>query len=163
MSLKKEILMLLGAGLLSGCASYGPPYVPQHTGSLNDAENFGDVAITLRPDRSTIRRGDVIDFSVVIRNVGSEPVIVARNADVLLTWVYSDGRCDNLVRDAAREVHYDLVRLLPGEEIVRRSSLKTYYFHRGGITEFRAIVSAGGPKDAWTGRAVSNGFGVMVN
>lgn len=164
MNVKAQLMAAAIATMLAGCASFDPPkYRPHRAGSLNDGENGGSIAVTIRPDQDSVRRGDVIDFTVAIRNVGAQELMLPRDPDLILTWTYADGRCDNQVRDAATVVPVEMVRLLPGEELVRRSSLKTYYFHSRGITEFRAIVSAAGPAASWTGRAVSNGFGIMVN
>lgn len=164
MNVKVQFVAVAVGVLLAGCASFEPPrYVPQRAGSLDDGKNGGGIAVTIRPDQDAVRRGDVIDFTVAIRNVGSQEVMLPRDPDLILTWVYADGRCDNQIVDAPTIAPVDLVRLLPGQELVRRPSLKTYYFHSRGITEFRAIVSAAGPASTWTGRAISNGFGVMVN
>lgn len=163
MNLKPQLLTLMIAGLLCGCASFEPPaYRPLHSGNLGDAEADGAISVTLTPDRETIRRGEVLGFAVAIRNVSQQPVLLPGEPEMMLTWIYPDGRHDNQINGEPSPASTAAVRLAPGESLVRRSALKTYYFQRGGITEFRAIVSAAGPAEGWSGRTSSNGYGVMV-
>ncbi len=160
----KHIVALSAAGLLAACSSLAPTvYIPKQNGSLGDASSSGDISVALHPESPSIRRGDKINFDISIRNIGAQPVVISRNPELTLTWIYPDGRHDNSIGGlAAPPPGSDLVTLDPGQQIVEHSSVLTYYFHRLGITEFRAIVSATGPANAWTGRAISNGYGVMI-
>ena len=163
MNAQKNLALVAVALLLAGCASFGPPdYRPQHAGSIGEGDNSGNISVVLQSDQTAIHRGDELGFSVSIRNVGQQAVLLPRNRDLMLSWVYPDGRRDNFIRDSRDVANAEIVHLEPGEQIVQRSSLKTDYFHRRGITEFRAIVSAAGQENTWTGRATSNGFGVLV-
>jgi hypothetical protein len=158
----RNMIATLAAVVLAGCASIPAPYQPMQAGNLNDGSGAGSIAVVLNADRDTIRRGDTLRFSVAIQNVGTQPVVLPRDPDTQLTWVYPDGRRDNLIKDSAAPANSELVRLEPGQQLTHKSTIPTYYFHRSGITEFRAIVSAAGTGNTWNGRAVSNGFGVMV-
>jgi hypothetical protein len=163
-TVKQSVAILMGL-LLAGCASFGPrsmEYKPQCVGSLADGSATESVAVELRPDHPTIHRGQELGFSIAIRNIGRDAIVLPSQPDILLMWVYPNGRRDNFIGDSMPRTASDVVKLEPGQQMVQRSTLKTYYFARAGITEFRAIVSAAGFPDGWTGRVVSNGFGVMV-
>lgn len=164
MNMAKKITALVAVALLSGCASFEPPvvYHPQQAGNLADGDLGAAVSVVLKADQESIHRGDLLGLSIAIRNVGKTAITLPRNPDTLLTWVYPDGRRDNIIKDAADVAGTELTKLEPGQELVQRSVIKTYYFKHSGITEFRAIVSAAGPANCWTGRVASNGFGIMV-
>lgn len=150
--------------LLAGCGTVKEAYKPDHLGSLADNESNSGIEVTLSPDKYRARIGDPVTFQVVIRNVGDTPVWFPADPDLLLTWVYPDGKRDNLIRGDRREAVAGAVLLSPGQERVEHSVVTTYYFDRGGIHEFRAIVTAdagAAGKPTWHGRAVSNGFGVF--
>lgn len=164
MKILRHMLIVMIAGIVAGCASFEfSDYVPRQAGSLDDASGSEQIAVSLRPDAPSIRRGDNLGFSVAIRNISGQTVVLPKNPDVMLTWIYPDGQRDNLIRGESDAAPGELVKLDPGQEMIRHSTIKTYYFHRSGITEFRAIVSAAGPADAWSGRAISNGYGVMID
>jgi hypothetical protein len=161
---------VLAAALLAGCATVEQPYIPAKMGNLNDSLAYGGIKITLVPDHYQAKIGDLLSFSIILKNVSEEPIWVPREPDVLMMWVYPDGKRDNLVRDTDKQVSYtksNAVLLQPGQERTYRSALSTYYFNRDGITEFRALVRADHPSgnDAdlfWAGEGESNGFGVML-
>lgn len=165
MNVTKKIAALVAMAMLAGCASFSPAplYVPRQAGNMGDGDSGAGVVVVLKPDRVSIHRGELLGLSVAIRNVGAEAIILPRKPDTLLTWIYPDGRHDNVVRDTAEVAGTELAKLEPGQEIVQHATIKTYYFNRSGITEFRAIVSAAGPANCWTGRVASNGFGIMVD
>lgn len=157
---------LLAAVFLSGCGTVQQAYKPQHLGNLADNRTEQGIEIVLRPDRERARIGDPVTFTVVIRNIGTEPVLFPSDPDLLMTWVYPDGKRDNLIR-GERQGAPKMIVLQPGQEHVAHSVVTTYYFDRGGIHEFRAIVYGEAQRLAmnntlasWQGRAVSNGFGV---
>lgn len=156
---------LMAASLLAGCGTVHEAYKPTQLGNLADNRNDSTIEVTLRPDKYRARIGDPVTFTVVIRNIGTEPILFPSDPDLLLTWVYPDGKRDNLIRDQ-RQGAPEMTVLKPGEEHVAHSVVTTYYFDHGGIHEFRAVVygeqvamNTGRP--AWQGRAVSNGFGVL--
>jgi hypothetical protein len=164
MNVAKKILFLAGASFLAACSSVMPVvYVPQQSGTLNDSSVSGNISVTLKPDQADIRRGEPLGFSVTMQNVSLQTILLPRQPDVVLTWIYPDGKRDNLIRDTdSLQANPEFVKLAPGAQIVSRLSIKTSSFHRAGIFEFRAIVSAAGADKTWAGCAVSNGFGVMV-
>jgi len=151
--------------LLSGCGTVKEAYKPAHLGNLADNDSDSGIQVTLSPDKYRARIGDPVTFQVVIRNVGDQAVWFPADPDLLLTWVYPDGKRDNLIRGDKASGKADMVLLAPGQERVEHSVVTTYYFDHGGIHEFRAIVTADALPAArqaqWTGRIVSNGFGVM--
>lgn len=159
---------LIGAAgiCLSGCGTVHEAYKPEHLGNLADNASGSGIEITLNPDKYRARIGDPLTFEIVIRNVGDQPVLFPADADLLLTWVYPDGKRDNLIRGDRKLPASEGTLLAPGQEKVEHSVVTTYYFDRGGIHEFRAILTADasastGPRGAWRGRAISNGFGVF--
>jgi hypothetical protein len=167
--IRRTFLGGLVLALATGCASLDQPYIPAKMGNLNDSLARGGIEISLVPDRYLADIGDMLAFSIILKNVSAEPIWIPREPDMLMTWVYPDGKRDNVIRDA-KPVEYTKANstlLNPGDEKVYRSAVTTYYFNRGGITEFRALVSANHPvRDGlgpyWTGEAESNGFGVMM-
>lgn len=156
------LVLMLG---LTGCGTVKQAYVPDHLGNLSDDETDQGIQIILSPDKYRARIGEPVTFKVVIRNVGTQPVLFPVDSELLLTWVYPDGRRDNLIRSDRPISSHEAILLKPGQERVEHSVVTTYYFDRAGIHEFRAIVSGdelvAQNKTAWTGRAVSNGFGVF--
>ncbi len=162
--LKVVGLMALGAQLV-GCGTVQQAYKPTHLGNLADHRDASGIEVTLSPDKYRARIGEPVTFKIVIRNVGSDPILFPADPDLLLTWVYPDGKRDNLIR-GDRKLSQKLIVLAPGEEHIAHSVVTTYYFDRGGIHEFRAIVrgeelAMKTERPAWQGRAVSNGFGVL--
>lgn len=159
------LLCLLG----SGCASIPAPYRPARVGMLPDANPVDGLVMTLQPDRTSARIGDLITFHIKIKNMGNRSVMIPTEPDILLTWIYPDGRCDNFVRDERSDAApLVLTPLAPGEERLYRSAVTTYYFPRSGVTEFRACFSVNrtgqvGDTVAWTGSMASNGYGVLFN
>lgn len=151
--------------LLAGCGTVREAYKPSHLGNLADSETDNGIEVTLSPDKYRARIGDPVTFQVVIRNVGDQPVAFPADPDLLLTWVYPDGKRDNLIRGDKASARPGTVLLAPGQERIEHSVVTTYYFDHGGIHEFRAIVTADAQTAAgrpqWSGRLVSNGFGVM--
>ena len=152
----------------TGCGTVQGAYKPQSMGLLADSGPVNGIEVTLVPDKATARIGDVVTFSVKIKNVGTQTVWIPREPDILLTWIYPDGKRDNFVNDYASTAStaVDLLAMAPGQEKVFSSAITTYYFNRGGITEFRAKVNMTGrtaqaTTASWNHEIASNGFGVM--
>lgn len=151
--------------LVTGCGTVRQVYKPTHLGNLADHRGDSGIEIMLKPDKYRAHIGDPLTFTVAIRNISQEPIYLPAEPEVMMTWVYPDGKRDNLIR-AKREGAQPLQILEPGQERIAHSVITTYYFDRGGIHEFRAILfgdrlamnTGGAP---WQGRAVSNGFGVL--
>lgn len=160
----KTVMSAACLAVFAGCGTVHEAYKPDHLGNLADNETNSGIEVTLSPDKYRARIGDPVTFQVVIRNVGDTALWFPADPDLLLTWVYPDGKRDNLIRGDRREAVAGEVLLSPGQERIEHSVVTTYYFDRGGIHEFRAIVTADagpvGKKPTWHGRAVSNGFGV---
>jgi hypothetical protein len=161
----KTLPLAIASALLAGCGTVKQAYKPQQMGNLADHRNAGGIEVRLSPDKYRARIGDPVTFKVTIRNVGAAPILFPSDPDLLLTWIYPDGKRDNLVR-GERAPSQNYIVLAPGDEHVAHSVVTTYYFDRGGIHEFRAIVrgdqlAMNTDRSAWKGRAVSNGFGVF--
>jgi hypothetical protein len=155
---------VLVAALLSGCGTVRQAYKPEHLGNMADSRGMDGIEVVLSPDKYRARIGDPVTFRIAIRNVGTAPVLFPADPDLLVTWVYPDGKRDNLIR-GEKTTASKWLTLNPGEEHIAHSVVTTYYFDRGGIHEFRAIVSGdvamNTSRPSWQGRAVSNGFGVL--
>ena len=159
-----NMMAIIGLGLLTGCGTVQQAYKPAHLGDLSDDEIGQGLQVTLVPDKYRARIGEPVTFTMVIRNVGEQAVWIPGDPDLLLTWVYPDGRRDNLLRGMQVSPPQNAILLKPGQEHVEHSVVTTYYFNREGIHEFRAILTAsasGKNQPNWSGRAISNGFGVM--
>lgn len=162
------LIALLGLST-TGCASVEERYKPQQVGALQDNNAVNGIEVTLIPDRFKAKIGDIVTFSVKIKNVGNEGVWIPKEPDILMTWVYPDGKRDNFVNDFDQAGRYrgDSFMLPPGQEKIFQSAITTYYFNRGGITEFRAKVNMTGrmaqasSQPTWDREIASNGFGVM--
>ena len=163
-------ILVLGAALLTGCATVEDKYIPAKMGNLEDSQASGGIRISLVPDHFKAKIGDLLTFSIVLKNESEEPIWIPKQPDFLLTWVYPDGKRDNVIRNPETNKMYTKVNailLQPGQEKVYRSAVTTYYFNREGITEFRALVSVDKPaskelKPFWNGYAESNGYGVYL-
>jgi len=158
------MMAVMGMGMMTGCGTVQQAYKPGHMGDLSDQEVAEGIRVTLTPDKARVRIGEPVSFKVLIRNVGDKAVWIPADPDLLMTWVYPDGRRDNLVRGMQTVPHKNSVLLTPGEERIENSVVTTYYFSRTGIHEFRAILTAdasGKQTAGWSGRAISNGFGVF--
>lgn len=160
------LLALFGAG----CASMPVPYKPATAGRMNNAEGDGALEIILDTETPVISIGDPIILTVTIRNVCPGRVWLPRQPTVLISWIYPDGVRDNFLKELREEERLELHQLVclePGQQISQRVEVRTYYFDRPGVTEFRALLHAArntnpdtGP--TWMGRLQSNSFGVLV-
>ncbi|HOW96987.1 MAG TPA: hypothetical protein P5567_11780 [Kiritimatiellia bacterium] len=145
-------------------------YKPATQGRLDNAEQDPALEIALKADTPVISIGEPLYLDVAIRNVSEERVWLPRQPTVLVSWIYPNGVHDNFLKEIREEEHLErseLVCLEPGQQIAQRVEIRTYYFDRPGITEFRARLYGArntNPKTAetWTGRLQSNSFGVMV-
>lgn len=161
---------VLAGLLLAGCAEMAGPYVPARVGAIRDTVSSGAVAVVIDTDAHEALIGQPIVFRVTIRNTSEQALWVPRNPDLLFTWIYPDGRRDNFLREFEAERFYgedEAVLLKPGFQMTKYVQIKTYYFDRAGITEFRALLHAGRNTNPaltpfWYGEAMSNGYGVLV-
>lgn len=157
----------VAVSLAVGCGTVQQTYKPSKLGFIADHQPYEGIEVTLVPDKYRARIGDPVSFVITIKNVSNAPILFPEDPDVLLTWVYPDGKRDNLIRPERTEApKYRILR--PGETFVANAVVTTYYFDHSGIHEFRAILrntpvavsSTGRPP--WQGRAVSNAFGILM-
>jgi len=171
--LRRLVIGLAIAGMaliLTGCGTTGSSYIPATVGSLEDHEATGTLEVQIETDSAVANIGQPIVFRVVIRNVSTRAFWVPRDPDLLFTWIYPNGRHDNFLREFRPERYYserDAVRLKPGEELVKHFTIRTWYFERPGITEFRAVLHASRNTNPallpfWNGEIQSNSFGIEV-
>ena len=163
--------LLLMTGCLMGCSTVPATYKPSTLGPSREAITDRGLRITIEPKVQVALRGQPLVFDVTITNVGHEPFLLPAEPEVLFVWTYSNGERDNYLLDQPASRYFrphEVVRMKPGAELVRQFSVKTYYFDKLGITEFRAILE-GVPntnpalETVWAGRAISNAYGVRVD
>ena len=171
--LRRILIALATAGtalILAGCGTAGFTYVPAVVGPLDDQEATTTVDVRIETDSSVAVIGQPIVFRVLIRNISTRSFWLPRDPDLLFTWIYPNGRRDNFLREFREERYYserDAVRLKPGEELVKYFTIRTWYFDRPGITEFRAVMHASRNTNPellpfWNGEVQSNSFGIDV-
>ena len=156
--------------LHTGCASVPQAYRPQNVGPGRPAPSEKGLRVSISPDSEVAVKGEPIQFSVEIENVSAGSLVVPRHPHVVFTWTYANGQRDNFLAEVPDEQFLapsDVVRLEAGGTLRIKVPVKTYYFRRLGVTEFRAVVNA--PRntnpalgDVWQGRALSNRYGVLV-
>ena len=167
-----QFSLLLAISLfLAGCTTVPNRYIPNAVGSLNDADNTNNIlraSIELANPESFI--GEPIVFKVVIKNISEMPLWLPRDPEFFFVWIYPDGRRDSFVYEPQRDQFYsraDAVCLRPGQQIMKSVAIRTSYFQRNGITEFRAYLRTGRNTNPelspfWDGELASNSYGVMV-
>ena len=164
------LLICTIAFLSGGCGTMPNSYVPATVGPIDNPQPGGPIEVRISTSQDNAFVGDNLYFSVIIRNRGDEPVWIPRNPDVLLSWVYPNGQRDSFMREFPPEQYFsdaDAILLKPGQQMTRTVVVKTYFFPKPGITEFRALVHASrntnpGLHPFWHGQTESNSFGVMV-
>ncbi len=160
---------LLGMSL-AGCSTIPDDYVPSTIGSMEDGEQDNYLEVHIKAKRNTVAMGEPVVFLVVIKNTSDKPFWIAREPDLLFTWIYPTGRRDNFIREFSEDRYYsenDAILLRAGQQLTKQIEIRTYYFPKEGITEFRAVLHTGSntnPKlqPFWTGEILSNSFGVLV-
>lgn len=156
--------------VFAGCASIDHAYIPQKVGPIPQPATFDGVEVIIQPHQDAIQIGQPIYFEIALRNAGNRTIQIPKDPHVILTWVYPNGVRDNFVHEPPEKVYLrkkQLVTLAPGEIHTVTKAVKTYYFSRTGITEFIAIVSVPNNLNqkldfVWEGKAISNGYGVLV-
>lgn len=166
------LLGVVGCGcvLLAGCATVKEAYYPRQLGAVSPPGVAGGIQISIAPESTFAIRGEPIRFQVEFENMSDGEVRVPRQPHILLVWTYSNGQRDNFLAEAPEERFYrpqDVVSLGPGGKLQVQVPVKTHYFPRLGITEFRAIVKS--PRntnpavgEVWQGQALSNRYGILV-
>lgn len=157
--------------LMSGCASIPDTYMPSTIGPVQkQAVQAQPVEVRIHSVRDAVPEGEPVEFVVTLRNQSAQPLWVPSEPEVLFVWTYSNGRRDNFMREQPMPRHYtaqNAVLLQPGEQMTRTAHINTKNFLRNGVTEFRAVLEVAGNTNPglapfWTGRATSNGYGVLV-
>ncbi len=155
---------------VAGCASLEPPYVPTRTGALDRDASSKPLGLTISTAHESTWLGEPIIFKTTVRNNSAVGLWVPKDPKILFTWIYPNGQHDNFLVDF-EESHYfeenECVYLKPGQEMAKNFVVKTYYFDRPGITEFRATLQV--PRNSnptlvpfWNGQTTSNGYGIRV-
>jgi hypothetical protein len=167
---KLHHLLFLGAmALLSGCASMDV-YIPKTVGPTAN-HNIGEaLAVRISTQEDFVARGEPVTFSVTVKNISADSLWLPEDPKLLIVWTYPNGCRDNLLQDPPQQGYYDqrtAIQLAPGEEMTLKTGVKTQYFNIDGVTEFRAVLEVAGNTNPdlqpfWTGRSVSNGYGVML-
>lgn len=171
MRLQLQFSFLLAVSLLlAGCSTIPNRYIPNAVGSLNDADDSNILRVSITSENPELSIGEPIVFRVSIKNVSKLPLWVPRNPDFFFTWIYPDGRHDSFVYEPQRDQFYtqeDAIYLRPGQQFTKSVSIRTYYFERKGITEFRAYLRAGRNTNPalmpfWNGELASNSYGINL-
>jgi hypothetical protein len=174
----KRLSSILGAAVsiagilvLAGCATDGIVYVPSQLGPIEKQAVGGDIELEIRPDESFVIIGRPLEFIAEIRNISNRDIWLPKTPRVVFLWTYPNGRRDNFVFDPIAPKRFtkrDAILLKPGQSMVSSQMINTYYFPEPGITEFRAYLHV--PENTnpdlqpfWSGRAPSNGYGLMVH
>ncbi len=174
----KAIRSIVFLALLTGCGTLNNSYRPAVVGPVDSCTRVRDLAVVLVGTQEAktsryadrVRLGEPVHFSVVLKNVGTNDLWVPKNPEILFSWIYPDGQRDNHLREIPKDHFYqadDVVLLKPGQSLKQPYQLKTWFFRKTGIVEFRAIVqiSRNTNRDlpaVWSGRVVSNGYGILV-
>ena len=117
-------ILVLGAALLTGCATVEDKYIPAKMGNLEDSQASGGIRMSLVPDHYQAKIGDLLTFSIVLKNVSEEPIWIPKHPDFRLTWVYPDGKRDNVIRNEETNRTYtkaNAILLHPGQEKIYSS------------------------------------------
>lgn len=171
MNYRQTLLIAISGTLLAGCASLPETYVPSTVGPVQHQATQGQaLECRIHSVHDAVVAGEPVEFVVLLRNRSDQAIWVPSRPDVVFLWTYSNGRRDNFMRDDPMPqffTSHNAVLLQPGEQLTRTVRVDTRNFLRNGVTEFRALVQA--PTNLnpelnsfWTGRTVSNGYGVLV-
>lgn len=160
----------LGLLCAIGCASVPAPYKPSQAGAFGQSDPDPLLSVRLETETPRISIGDLIVIVVRVRNISNRLVWLPHEPTIQLVWIYPDGERDSSIRPISQCASLsasDLMALAPGEELVRRIPIRTWYFGRPGIVEFRAMLHA--PQNlnprapaSWHGQLWSNRYGIEV-
>ncbi len=164
-------LALSAVLLCAGCSTASRKYIPQTIGTTDAGDTIDGLTVSILPLNDRVILGNPLTFEVTIRNIGTSPIWIPRNPQVVLVWVYPNGRRDNVVQETPPSRHFNkhsAVLLHPGKSITKDLTIRTHYFPEPGITEFRAILRVTENTNShlrpfWRGRALSNAYGVLVH
>lgn len=172
MKRRHSVLVLLGAAasLMSACSTVPDPYVPARMGAFQAGQPSDGLVLEIHADDTVAALGEPLTFKVIIRNMSDQAYWIPRKPQLLFYWIYPTGQRDNYVIEFSQEQYYsleDAVLLQPGEQVAVLERIETFYFPKGGITEFKAkFFSARNTNKQlapfWHGTIFSNNFGVML-
>ena len=162
-------LFLSGAILISGCTSVDV-YVPKTVGSIPHQKADGEVTLRIDTSDNFVVTGEKVTFSVTLKNNSAKALWLPEDPQLTFAWTYPNGSRDNFLQDPPQPSYYDqdtAVQLEPGQEMTRRTAINTDHFTLDGVTEFRAVLEVAANKNPnlrpfWSGRAVSNGYGIAM-
>lgn len=163
-------LLLALSLLLAGCSTIPNRYIPNAVGSLDDEDDSNILRISITSEDPELSIGEPIVFKVSIKNISKLPLWIPRDPEFFFTWIYPDGRHDSFVYEPQRDQFYtrqEAVYLRPGQQLTKSVSIRTYYFERKGVTEFRAYLRTGRNTNPalvpfWNGELASNSYGIMM-
>lgn len=165
-------LLAVGAISLQGCATnLDQRYIPQTVGYVDPSLPVDGLTIEISPKDDRVILGRPITFEASIRNTGQRAFWVPRDPNLIFIWVYPNGQRDNFVQEQPLSRHFDrrnAILLKPGEEMHEEFTIRTHYFPKTGITEFRAIFQAAENTNPrlqpfWNGKVFSNAYGILVD
>lgn len=164
------LVWLAGLGCSPQAFQLPQKHIPTVIGPARPAHEASGLVVTIQPDRRQYAIGEEIGFEVTIVNAAEEAFWIDREIHVLFLWTYPDGTKDNYLLTFPEQKFFQedsTVCLRPGEARSEIFRIRTDYFRKPGITEFRAVYF--GPRNtnprfgpSWYGRAVSNSFGVYM-
>ena len=164
------VAWLAGSGCTPQAFQLPEKHIPAVVGPARPAHEASGLVVTIEPERDRYAIGEEIGFEVSLVNASEEAFWVDQQIHVLVLWTYPDGTKDNYLLTFPEQKFFQekfAICLRPGESRSETFRIRTDYFRKPGITEFRAVYF--GPRNtnprlgpSWYGRAVSNSFGVYM-
>ena len=153
-----------------GCAEIPETYHPQTVGALSSAQTNNGLCVQLVSPTEILSLGKPVVFDVIVRNTGDHAYWIPQKPQQIFFWTYPNGRhdCFMIEREQTRFFRKDECALLqPGQQITLQSLVETFYFDRPGITEFKVEIDVARNTNPelmpfWSGRAISNSFGMQL-
>ena len=160
--------------VLTGCQSPAPEMtgatlrLPAANGNLSDAETDHGLLIQVEPESTELIQGQPLAIDCLIINVGPSAIKLPSSPRVLITCIYPDGTRFFGVPENHGEVELLSSRQLkPGERVHQTLILDTQKLNQIGLLELRTLftfaqMNQGRDRNAWLGRALSNGYGIEL-
>ena len=163
-------MVILLPMLWAGCGSMPEVYHPRALGALTEGRTRDGLLLKLTSHTQSVSIGQPVVFQILVCNVSQNAFWLPLKPQKGFFWTYADGKHDFFVFDREQKKFYskqECVLLQPGQDMVLRGEVETYYFEKWGITEFMAelIVAQNTNPDLapfWSGRALTNPFGVCI-
>ncbi|HMP72126.1 MAG TPA: hypothetical protein PKE55_02580 [Kiritimatiellia bacterium] len=112
--------------------------------------------------------GEDLSLTFDLINTSRDPITLGPTVKILLSCLHSDGtRSFQSPSHIALPSRPDLIRLQPGQSLTGTLTFESIDFSIIGLVEMRALVRVKdtrtyGQPSSWTGRVLSNGFGIHV-